>query len=105
LKKLGGKVHHPYVKAGDCNNAGAAVNRLKKGPANIPEVIYDGAKHTDGDFQIPDSLFLNGYEDLVEESTMDNKIASGVWTWDSWNSRLPSNALFKNDNVTYTEPN
>jgi hypothetical protein len=61
------------------------VNRLKSGPANIPEVIYDDVYYNDGDFSPPNSLFWNGYEDDVEEANIDDALALGTYTWDSWN--------------------
>ena len=63
LNKLGGGKSHPFVRAGDCANAGAGVKSLKAGPANVPAVIYDEEPYTDNDFKVPNSLFYEGYED------------------------------------------
>tara|TARA_B110000285_G_C14826883_1_gene469114 strand:- start:69 stop:365 length:297 start_codon:yes stop_codon:yes gene_type:complete len=78
---------------------------LKKGPANIPEEIYNGGQYNDGDFTTPNALFWDGYESLDSENTIKSALAAGTLTWDSWHSRLPQNTLFTNKNATYIEPN
>lgn len=52
-------------------------------------MIYQETPYTDADFLMPNSLFLDGYEDLVFEADYDQKIAAGTYTWDSWKSKLP----------------
>jgi hypothetical protein len=76
--------HHPLVKDGDCADAGAAVIRLKKGPANIPMLVEAGDWYEDTDFTTPDALFWAGYESTTEESTFDTGLADGTYAWSSW---------------------
>ena len=90
---------------GDCADPGAAITRMKKGPANIPELIAAGAAYNDTDFYAPDSLFINGYESTSVESDYDTKLADGTYTWVPWKDKLSSNTLFVSGTANYTEPN
>ena len=100
-------MHHPFVRDGDCANAGAAVTRMKKGPENIPELEAAGATYTDTDFVMPDSLFWDGYETTSFESGYDTGIADGTYTWQRWKdvAAYSSNTLFTNGTVNYNEVN
>jgi hypothetical protein len=72
---------HPQVREGDCRDAGAAVERLKEGPANIPRLEYYGEPYEDASFAPPDALFWDGYETDQAESDYDAGLADGTYTW------------------------
>ena len=86
ISKLRNTKHHPLVRDGDCADAGAAVTRLKSGPANIPELVAGGAAYTDSDFTTPNALFWDGYETTTEEAAFDTGLTDGTYTWQSWKS-------------------
>jgi hypothetical protein len=107
LQKLRNTPHHPRVLDGDCADSGAAVTRLKKGPANIPELEYAGDKYVDSDFTAPNSLFWDGYETTSSEDAYDTALADSTYEWKSYTSvsAYATNPLFYGSTVSYLEPN
>jgi hypothetical protein len=90
---------------GDCADPGLAITNLKKGPVNILEVQEAGEEFTDTDFEVPDALFWEGYEDSTLESNYDTRLNNGQYTWERWHDNLPNSVLMEDDTVTYLEPN
>lgn len=80
---------------------------MKKGPANIPELEYEGATYTDSDFTTPDALFWDGYETDSEEAEFDSGLADGTYTWESWKSvsATSANKLFYDTTDLWLDPN
>jgi len=74
----------PRVRAGDCADGGFAVTRLKKGPANIPEVMKSGSKWSDTEWTGKDVLYKPGYPDSATETLWGNNYNNGIWTYESW---------------------
>lgn len=107
ISKLRNTKHHPFVRDGDCGDAGAAVNRLKSGPANIPALVAGGGTYTDSDFTTPNALFWDGYESTTEEAAFDSGLSDGTYTWQSWKSAYNTspNALFYDTTNLYLDPN
>jgi hypothetical protein len=58
MKKLT-EAQHPVVMAQP--TCRTSVDRLKYGPANIPEVIMAGAAYTDTTFEGKDQLYWSGF--------------------------------------------
>lgn len=103
IKQLRG----PIVGDGDCVNSGAAITRLKEGPANIPEIVHLGEPYTDTDFTTPDALFWDGYESGSDELAWDIGLADGTYSWARWSTvtGFATHTLFDSGKaVSYTEP-
>ena len=63
---------------------------LKKGPVNIPQVLQDGEKlgyqFTDEDFGGTTALYWTDFTTAAERKDFDDKLASGQYWWDRWQS-------------------
>lgn len=75
----------------------AAVDRLKAGPAAIPEIIAAGTKWTDPDFgPNTDSLFWEDYTasatDIVD--SLKEIIADDAGVWLRWQEKYPTHDIF-----------
>jgi hypothetical protein len=95
----------PRVNAGDCNEGGYSVERLKKGPANIPVVLASGEKWSDTEWTGKDVLYKAGYPNSATETLWGNNYDNGIWTYERWTdiSNYSTATLFKDDTATYTE--
>lgn len=101
----------PSVFAGDCSDGGYAVTRLKKGPANIPDVVKTqtaaGTKWSDSEWTGKDVLYEPGYPAESTETTWASNYNNGIWTYERW-ADVPTFAdatLFAADGVpNYKEP-
>ena len=100
----------PRVSDGDCADGGYAVNRLKKGPANIPEVLKThtdaGTKWSDTEWTGKDVLYEPGYPADSTETTWASNYNNGIWTYERWSEvgNFADATLFSGDTATYTEP-
>ena len=66
---------------GDCTDGGAAITRLKNGPVNIPEIVWNAEAYTDSDFLPNDALFWDGYETSSYESGYEDGLTDGSYSW------------------------
>lgn len=97
---------HPRVRDGhgDCANSALAVNRLKAGPENIPEIIYnmatDGSKYSDP-WDKWQALYYLGYPDEYKENLWGGNLFHNTWTYNRWKdvAGYENAALFTNDAV------
>ena len=97
----------PRVSTGDCADGNYAIERLKAGPANIPEVIANGGdKYSDPDWTGKDVLYKPGYPDSNTETLWGNNYDNGLWTYERWTNvdKFSSATLFNADTTEYIEP-
>ena len=99
----------PKVREGDCVDAGYAVERLKEGPANIPEVLEEmqasGSKYSDP-WTGKDVLYKEGYPAESTETTWGSNYDNGIWTYERWVD-VPyygDAVLFSDGTASYTDP-
>lgn len=76
---------HPVVSTS--NVCSKAVDRLKAGPANIPEVIHNKTVYTDTSFEGDEALFGGSSNTLFtsfENSVKSYMNSSNPWVWKKW---------------------
>lgn len=101
---------HPRVRQGDCADGAYAVNRLKAGPENIPEVLEEmaaaGTKYSDP-WTGKDVLYEPGYPSDGIETLWGSNYDNGLWTYERWTyvSGYESAVLFTDGTASYTDPN
>ena len=94
---------HPVVLQSGCKTS---VDRLKYGPANIPDVIAAGTTFTDTDFEKFGALYWSGYTDSVKINDFDNKITTTKeYWWQRWPEVFKDADIFgPNTDPTYIDP-
>lgn len=93
---------HPRV--GGTATCSSNVDRLKAGPANIPEVIYWGTsqanyQYTDNTFTGKDSLYINPY--IMTQSFKDNidsSLTGGQYFFRRWEQQLTTTSIKRSNN-------
>ena len=70
------------------------IDRLKKGPANIPEVIADGVQWRDADFSFLDTLYWTGVTDSAIISNFNTQLANKNYFFRRFNVFLPNAGFF-----------
>lgn len=110
LSGLENSSHRPIVKAVDCKNGAYAVDRLKAGPVNIPEEENKQkkakTKYTDLTWSGHDVFYHKGAPtDAAAAALIDN--IDNNWNYKRWTDVTTSKdyPLFKDDTVSYVEPN
>lgn len=80
------------------------MNRLKAGPANIPEVIYWGKsqanyKYSDTNFTGTDVLYIQPYIQTTQfKDNIDNSLTGGQYFFRRWEDQLPNTAVHRSNN-------
>lgn len=99
------KSPHPKVREGDCTEASYAIDRLKAGPADIPEVMSSGTKYNDP-WTGKDVLYKAGYPTSEIESEWGGLFDDGSWTYERWTdvARYEDAVLFNYGTPVYTDP-
>ena len=98
---------HPMVGSSQANCT-TTVDRLKKGPANIPEVIHWGNNNStyrwiDEDFQGKETLYQVPYVGNTNfQSTVDTNLNSGNYWFKSYTEQSPTTniPIFKDNTAT-----
>ena len=94
---------------GDCADGAYAVNRLKAGPENIPDVLEqmaaDGTKYSDP-WTGKDVLYEPGYPAASTETTWGSNYDNGAWTYERWTdvAGYEDAVLFTDGTASYTDP-
>lgn len=100
---------HPRVKTVSSDEVCTyAVNRLKAGPSNVPQIIADGTAWTDSTFTGTDTIYWDNGTTASSKTTYDTKLAdtssSGV-EFVRWPTGYTSAKIFDStDSPHYTEP-
>ena len=90
-----------------------AVERLKKGPVNIPELIYNsscsGDKWTDEDFDmqnIYDVLYYDDYEEVSVDVYYQNNIYTDKFIIERWIDveEFNQTQFFSSETLNYNDP-
>ena len=94
---------HPVVEAqATCKTS---VERLKKGPANIPEVIKAGTPYTDTSFEGKDVLYWSGFTDQTKINEYDTKLANNDYWFQRWPEKFQGADIFGSSvDPTYIDP-
>ena len=109
LKINNSRQRGPRVMDGDCADGAYAVNRLKAGPENIPDVLEqmaaDGTKYSDP-WTGKDVLYEPGYPAASTETTWGSNYDNGAWTYERWTdvSGYEDAVLFTDGTASYTDP-
>ena len=96
---------HPRVRSMECTTS---VNRLKFGPANVPEVIHNQVRYTDVGFSGNTALY--GVDTTYDSSSfkyqIENYMASGYYYWSRWEESypIPTNNVVTGGNMNFLDP-
>ena len=94
---------HPNVKSSS-SYCGRAVDRLKAGPANIPDLLCKGEKYVDSDFTGSDMIYWTDYNTYGQYSTYQSYINSGTYYFRNWDEVLPNADIMDPDgSISYNE--
>jgi len=103
-KYIGSHHKHPNVKnsASYCTRA---VDRLKKGPANIPEKICKAETYIDTDFQDLDQVRWTDFNSYSSYSAYTSYVASGNYFFRDWSEQYTTASIFTSDGaVSFNHP-
>jgi len=95
--------NHPNVKSSTyCSRA---VDRLKKGPANIPEHICKKETYVDSDFTDLDQIRWTDFNSYSSYSTYTSYVNSGNYYFRDWSEVYPNGTVFTSDGaVSFNHP-
>jgi len=95
---------HPKVQSSK-SFCSRAVDRLKKGPANIPEKICKNEEYVDEDFKGQDQIFWSDYNSQSLSSLYEQKLKTGTYFFDDWSSIYQDGRVFTNNGtVAFNHP-
>lgn len=82
-----------------------AIERLKKGPVNIPQIIEDGIPYVDENFTGKDTLYWNNHVSESFKTSIDRGLDRGTMYFERWEKKFPYSHIFEpNTNIpSYTE--
>ena len=101
------KIHrhsHPLVQS-SASYCGRAVDRLKAGPVNIPDLMCKNEKYLDPEFNGTKQIYWDDYHQSSAYSTYDNYLASGTYYFRDWDTVYTSaNILDPDGSIGVEEP-
>lgn len=103
------RANHPTVSAtGPTSTTDActlAVNRLKAGPPNVPQIIYDKKVWTDDTFNGMDTIYWAYGDTASKKTTYDTIVDRSGGKFTRWPVNMPNAKIFKDaTSPHYTDP-
>ena len=94
---------HPNVKSSS-SYCGRAVDRLKAGPINIPDLVCKNEKYVDSDFSGANMVYWTDYNTYGQYSSYQSYINSGTYYFRNWDDVYPSADIMDADgSISYNE--
>ena len=95
---------HPTVESSTSAYCSRAVDRLKRGPANVPSMICNNEQYVDTDFDGTDQIFWTDYNSYSSYSTYEYYLNSGTYYFRDWDEVYPNaNILDSDGTISYNE--
>lgn len=96
---------HPKVQSAGAAYCGRAVDRLKGGPVNIPDLMCKNEKYADTDFDGTQQIYWSDYHQSSSYATYDQYLGDGTYYFRDWDNVYPNANIFDSDGtISFKEP-